>query len=591
MIRHTLPDGRVAEFPDGTPPDVVERTLRGLTAPAPAAPPAVIEQVSPTEGMSAAELALAGIGQGLTDAARGIGQWVPVVRDGRVEPLVTAADVAEARRLDGPLLATAAGLAGNVAGSVVGALPYALVPGAGTVRGLIGLGALGGALAPAETGLERAAQVALGGAAGAAVPLAAGVTHGVGAALAPFTETGRAKILAHALTKAAGPHPVEAARALVGVPPVTEVGVRPTLGEAARAAGREASGLAALERAAGAADPLVMGEIAARRAANQQAMREALDAVTPDAAALKASRAAEARELYERARELGFAPEALAQHADRIADIRARMPARIQPELDELARISGMSPTAPDGVEALHWMKQALDDRVAALRQQDAGSMLHHTARYRDDFLGLLDDLSPAYKTARERYAQASRPIDQGEILAEVLRRGMNQVREELTPAAFIRAIDDRTARAVTGMPDATMDAALEPGQRAVLRGIAEALRDVDFAGTAGRGVGSDTVQKLAFQNLLGEWGVPDLLRNFAPARTLGGMAARVADLAYGGAGPAMARQLGDLVLDPRAAGQLMLRQQAAGVVDQAARARALRALVPAAAATPTLGD
>lgn len=114
--------------------------------------------VDPTEGMGTGERLLAGIGRGMTSAARGLGQLVGAV---------SSEDVANAARLDSPLLNTTAGKVGNVMGLAAASAPTALIPGANTYAGasLIGAG-LGGLTT--EGGIaDRLTSAALGGAGGA----------------------------------------------------------------------------------------------------------------------------------------------------------------------------------------------------------------------------------------------------------------------------------------------------------------------------------------------------------------------------------------------------------------------------------------
>ena len=86
----------------------------------------------PTEGMSGFDSFRAGIGKGMTDVARGIGQMTGMVsRD----------DVAESRKLDKALTDTTGGKVGNVVGSVAALLPTAFIPGAATIGGAAAIGA------------------------------------------------------------------------------------------------------------------------------------------------------------------------------------------------------------------------------------------------------------------------------------------------------------------------------------------------------------------------------------------------------------------------------------------------------------------
>lgn len=112
----------------------------------------------PTEGMGTTEKVLAGVGQGMTNLARGVGQAVG---------LVGKDDVAEARRLDAPLLNTGSGMTGSVIGGVAAAAPAMMVPGANTLVGSTAVGAGLGALNPVVEGESRLANASVGAVGGA----------------------------------------------------------------------------------------------------------------------------------------------------------------------------------------------------------------------------------------------------------------------------------------------------------------------------------------------------------------------------------------------------------------------------------------
>ncbi len=106
----------------------------------------------PTTGMSGTEKFLAGVGRGMVNVARQVGNMVGVVEDAELE---------EARELERPLMETGAGQAGSFVGELATTAPLA--------GGLVGLG--GKALAtarPALQGMTAARPIATGAATGAA---------------------------------------------------------------------------------------------------------------------------------------------------------------------------------------------------------------------------------------------------------------------------------------------------------------------------------------------------------------------------------------------------------------------------------------
>jgi hypothetical protein len=115
--------------------------------------PATPEKINPTDGMSTGERLLAGVGKGMVDLGRGIGQRVG---------LVSQKDIDEAKALDAPLMDTTAGKVGNVAGQVAAFAPTALIPGANTAAGATLIGAGTGALQPTATGESVGTNAAFG---------------------------------------------------------------------------------------------------------------------------------------------------------------------------------------------------------------------------------------------------------------------------------------------------------------------------------------------------------------------------------------------------------------------------------------------
>lgn len=105
---------------------------------------------------------LAGAGKGMTDLGRGAGQAVG---------LVDQQSIKDAQQLDAPLMATGAGKAGAITGTIAAAAPAMLIPGANTYTGAALTGAVLGAAQPVAEGdvlTGKAKNAAVGGALGVA---------------------------------------------------------------------------------------------------------------------------------------------------------------------------------------------------------------------------------------------------------------------------------------------------------------------------------------------------------------------------------------------------------------------------------------
>lgn len=149
---------------------------------------------SPTDGMSGGERFLAGTGKAFMDVGRGVGNLVGLVSD---------EEIAEARRLEAPLMETGAGKAGNIAGAVASFAPLAFVPGANTYAGAALASALYSAATTPGDLKERATAGAVGGAAGAGgVAVARGLAAGGRALLDRATQKGAQAAQANAVKDA-----------------------------------------------------------------------------------------------------------------------------------------------------------------------------------------------------------------------------------------------------------------------------------------------------------------------------------------------------------------------------------------------------
>ncbi len=145
---------------------------------------------------------LAGTGKAFIDIIRGTEQLgrklVPGVSE-REQQLQREID--ESRKLDAPLMATGAGLAGNITGNVAAFAPAAAIPGAATLPGAALLGGGMGATQPVATDESRALNVGLGAAGGLA---GAGVSRGISRALAPKTAPEVTQLMAEGVTPTPG---------------------------------------------------------------------------------------------------------------------------------------------------------------------------------------------------------------------------------------------------------------------------------------------------------------------------------------------------------------------------------------------------
>lgn len=236
------------------------------------------EKLDPTAGMGFGDKLLAGAGKAFTDVYRGAQQLAA----GDQDAPALQAQIDEAARLDKPLMNTGAGIAGNVLGNAAPAALLAFVPGANTVAGSAALGGLTSALQPVETGGSRASNAIVGTALGGAGQVLGNVApNALRAIAAPFTESGRQRIVADTLRRFS---PDIEQRLAAGMTQPQIPGAQFNLAQAT-----QDPGIAVLTRSAGAAEPQTAAALAKQDMGNVEAARAALRGIAGDDATRQAA--------------------------------------------------------------------------------------------------------------------------------------------------------------------------------------------------------------------------------------------------------------------------------------------------------------
>ncbi len=553
--------------------------------------PQIGPDYSPTAGMSTGALMVTGAGKAMSDAALGIkGLFTD-----------TSGDVADMRRRDAPLMDTGAGLAGNALTNV----GIALAPGAAlkgvsylagaagapaaadalgvaggelmapaTIRGGIGMGAATGAIQPALNGSERIDNTLLGGAMGGAIPVAGRVVKTANSVLEPFYSGGQEAIVGRAINRAAGS---DAPNALQRLEDASQPFVGPSQGIQRQTMGEIVPGsipttgqvsgnpgINALEQAASAVNPEVKNAITARL----QQQNAARVGVLTDLAGndgqrefFDANRKATANGLYGQAFTAPLDPQALAT-AQPTFDALSKNPYILDalPMAKKLAAGDGVS-LDTGSVQGMHYLKLALDDAISkgANPQTSAGAnTLRQMNSAQQQLVGGIEAISPDYAAARQTYADMSKPINQMDVGQALVDKSVGNLDGNLKPTAYANALSDQTAARATGFKGATLDNTLEPTQQNALESVLSDLKRANTAQTTGKGIGSNSVQNLAYANMLDQSGVPTFVRDFAPAQVVGNLGGRVADAAYGRSNTQLSNLLAQILSDPAEVARVM---------------------------------
>ena len=101
-------------------------------------------------------------------------------------------------------------------------------------------------------------------------------------------------------------------------------------------------------------------------------------------------------------------------------------------------------------------------------------------------------------------------------------------------------------------------DGLLSKQQIARLEAIGDDLKLKSFAEDAGRGVGSNTVQNLAYANAANVIGLPNMLRNTAGGQMVARAAQKIGNTLYSNANKEITNKMAETMLSPQRAAELM---------------------------------
>ena len=549
-----------------------------------------------TDEMSGFEKFHAGAGKAFYDAGNGIKQLldIPAVALENALPKsftdkaakffgtptaaasakATQEDIDDRKVMSKPLMKSKAGFAGNIAGNVAMAVPAAFIPGANTVVGSSMVGAGMGFMQPVATDESRLMNTGIGAAAGPLGVLGgrtvAATWKGGKALLEPFTAKGREAIAGRTLERFG----VEAGDLAGLTGQATTTGAQRTMAEqVARPEGAAAA--ARLQDAMRSVDPKIAAQFEAREMANNAARVGTLtemagkDGGREFAASMRENAA---KELYGKA--FGTKMDWSTLTAGERGEMTKLLNMPAVKEAMKTARTNvanqGKSTAKPDGsIEGLHQMKLALDDAIAAAGSGSAAEVNKAMSikMARDRLTSFIQRMSPDYAEARGTYAAMSKPLNQMDIVDEVLKRGASSTADlagnvRLMPNAMANAMKDEArlvGQATGGRMKTTLADMLEPDQLAKLKAVSSEVDKVGAVARAGNGPGSATAQRLASQNVLRQTLGPTGLPQSWAESTLLNTAMRPVQFAYNGiAEPRIQQVITELLLDPSKAAAAM---------------------------------
>ena len=458
--------------------------------------------------------------------------------------------------------------AGRIGGAVLPAMGSAkaigMIPSFAKMNPYVqaaGIGGAIGATTPEETGKtgqplyrEAAKQATIAAALGAPTPILGKIAdvgiHAGKALLEPFYQGGQNLILGRALRQFAGN---DAEKAITNLRNAKELipGSQPTVGEVAGV-----PSLAAAQRAAIGSSPIATNALAGRQLAQNEARTAALENIAPESRVAKYSNIREevANDLYSKAlnTKLALAPE-----DEKIVGELIKTPAisKAMNQAKENAANSGINISDPAGsMRGLHETKMALDDQISAVKAKleksgtgATSAELRSLISAKDRLLGFIEDINPAYKEASSTFAKLSKPVNQLESIANLAQKSVSPQTQTIYAANFARELDKVKKEGI-----------LSKQQLARLEAVSEDLQRGTYAKTAGAGIGSNTMEKLAYNNMLQQVNLPNMLRRRGLSETAGNILARVSDIGYGAANKQLTNKMAEALLDPRKSAALM---------------------------------
>lgn len=482
--------------------------------------------------MGTGQRMLVGAGKSVNDTINGVKQLGGAIAD--VIPGVdltnwrqgVQSDIDESKRIDAPLMATGAGLAGNVLGNLAQvaaggtalrgtSLAAAALP--RTIAGNALQGGVMGAMQPVATGDSRVQNAligtAFGGGSAAAVKGLAGaggyaydaarnlIRPGVSG-----TERRAAEVL---LRESADP------AALQRVAPSSVPGVQRTLAEESLD-----PGIARLERTVRSTG----GQFDAIDRANNAARVRAIESFAGDDAAIglaKRERDQQTKALLDQAmQDRGVNVGSVKKSLEDQIKATATRPS-VQSALMDVKRSLD---EAGDDVFSLYGTRKYIGDLLSGKAGGDksyARAATRELMQVKNQLDEQLAEASPSFSSYLQKYQELSVPVNRmaiGQEMTSAKRGGavLDPVTgaQVLTPAQFSKAsrsLDDIAAKA-TGFAKAKAADILRPGDIAIIKSVQDDLERQAFRATAGSGGNSQTFERLGVQDRISRGAGRELL-------------------------------------------------------------------------------
>ena len=461
------------------------------------------------------------------------------------------------------------------------AVPSMIIPagGAATWTGnalRMGLSAAVPAALEYGSASDRAQRALIAGGSAAVIPAAGAVLKSAKTFAEPLYASGRDAIVGRTLNRVAGDDAANVMARLKSAAPIVP-GSLPTAAQVA-----ENGGIAAMERSAAQANPSAFAQRGMEQA---NARLNALRGIAGDDAAIAAAKTAResaTKPLYNSATNAVYEidpsmrmtmqtpimQKAIAR-AKQLAQNNERPFAFTTETVAPFSGVGGRQAETKMQVtgQALQDIKTALDDMLIDPTSGIVGSEAKAVERVRGKLLDWMEKQNPEFKAARTTYAQMSQPINQmhvGQALVEKLKPALSDYGAlgKETAANFagqLRNSDNLMLNATGFKGIGSLESVMGQKNMGTLNSIAQDLARKSNAETLGKGVGSDTFQKLAMQNIAEQSGMPRLVGGLLDLPAV----SRATKWVYRDSDEAAQKVIAEAMLNPQKAAQLMEKARA----------------------------
>jgi hypothetical protein len=527
--------------------------------------PEAQQSANPTEGNSFLQNYHAGLGQGVVNSLRGVGQLARHAMPDNAADFIglpNQADIDEAHKNDAALLSTGGGMVGSMAGNITStllpgmaaakfgkAIPYAgkVIAGLGemvtTPKGLIpniAGGAVLGATQPVGTDDSRLINAGIGGAAGGLLPVAAGV-YGAGKFATSVWSKKYGEELAGGLlnsetSQGAG---TLADRIRQGAGSSIK-GYDKTLAESLSSGGNSDIGLSTLQRAMQSVDPTGTGAkfaVQDRVQDQNKALLHALNKyVLPDNAyqAMSEARRGATKGLYDGLPEV--------QGSQELEDIlntpagKKAIPTAKEMAGNEYREFGDVTPPVnplqgqmpEDTLYQGRDLQMVLKGMKANIQGMDSKQMQRSYGGPLSDLTDHLNLVMPELQDANRLYADKSRILNQSDIfkaLGETENKALvDTANSRLNEGQFLRLLDSpKTLLKKAGDMDGvtTMDQALSRTGKRTLNNMKETIRNRASSNSDASAIGSPTAQNLSTGRVVANNMVESALMNLGLPKSI----------------------------------------------------------------------